>query len=104
MSGAEPINGRELANLIAMTLASNPEYLANALEGVTIGMAGAVRKAEQRGALKDQATLAAMALSSGRVGKELRETLLARVAAAINPTNQCEYERGYIDQYAKVQS
>lgn len=88
-----------LTGSISNALAANPDLLHAALLGVSQGMARALRVEQQRASIADKATLAAMALAQGRVGKDLRETLLARVAAAIHPQNQCGYERGYIDQH-----
>lgn len=97
-----PGGADEFAALVARVLAEHPDWLPPVLTAVSRGMSRALARAEERAALKDQATLAAMALAKGRVGKDLKETLLARVAAAINPINQCGYERGYIDQYAAI--
>ncbi len=90
----------DLRRTIATALADNPSWLPETLAGVTHGMERAIQKVNERAALKDMATLSALALlRGGRFAPELRETLLARVTAAIHPANQCGYERGMIDAH-----
>lgn len=98
----DQITEYEIAAYISRALSENPGLLSSALRGITQGMEGALAKANEQAALKDQATLAVMALTNGRVGKDLRETLLAKVVAAIHPANACGFERGYIDQHATL--
>lgn len=88
-----------LAGSISNELASDPRLLSAALEGITTGMSRAIEIANARASLKDQATLAVMALSKGRVSADLRTTLLERVVAAIDPANACGYEKGYIAEH-----
>ena len=92
----------DLRRAIVFALSRNPDWLPSALEGISMGMSEAIRKANERASLKDQATLATFALKAGgRMSDELRQTFLARIVAAIHPANQCGYERGLIDAYAQ---
>lgn len=89
----------EFREIIAATLAENPSYLPSALDGISAGMAEAIRIADAKKAVSDQAMLSMAALAKGRVGDDLREVLLAKIVAAIHPENQSGVERGYIDKY-----
>lgn len=104
MSEQDAQRAFQLTAHIARELTECPDLLDAALKGITSGMSGAIALANARASLKDQATLAIMALTNGRVGKELRETLLARVVASIHPMNACGYERGYLDQHNEARA
>jgi hypothetical protein len=93
-------NRASFENVISAVLEHEPDWLDAALRGIASGMSRAIRKADERAALKGMAALSAMALANKtRIGPELRATFEASIVAAIHPENQCGYERGYIDNY-----
>ena len=65
-----------LREFVLKTLSDDPEALSFALEGITLGMAGAIDRANKRAAQKDRAMLAAFSLlAPDRLSAGLKEML-----------------------------
>lgn len=78
---------------IANGICAHPEWLRDALDAISAGMAGALANANDRAAKKDAAFLSALSLADpARLSAESRAILNRSIVSAINLSNACETE------------
>lgn len=78
---------------IADGLAKHPEWLRDAMDAISVGMAGALAEANERATKKDAAFLSALSLADpARLSADNKAILNQTIAAAINPENASKTE------------
>jgi hypothetical protein len=84
---------------IANGLSAHPEWLRDAMDAISSGMAGALANANDRAAKKDAAFLSALSLADpARLSSKNKEILNQAIVAAINPANASETERKALER------
>jgi|SRR6185503_16331731 len=89
----------EFESLISSTLADNPEWLPQALNGISSGMLRALAEANALRSTYDLAFRSALAISDpGRLSPETKALMNRAIVKAINPDGACKAEKDFLER------